>query len=272
MANEERIFLANGWTATIFHLGKTRKVIKVLDKKDYPGEKHFQRERQAYERMSQHNPPSSILKFYGVEEPLGLVFELAENGSMDAYLWGCLCSKSRPESAILYRWATQAAEALAFVHSCGIIHCDIHVANFFLDREFNLKIGDFGACAIDGGVQLMTYRRTHQLWIMKEDRWRKAISVASEIFALGSTMFNMETMRDPMQDLDHEKDRDEIARRIRENEMPSTGGLVSLGAYVKKCWKLEYSSMSDLLRDLGESNPLQDREALNLFDIQGKGE
>ena len=110
----------------------------------------------------------------------------------------------------------------------------------------------------------MTYRRTHQLWVKEEDRWRKAISVASEIFALGSALFNMETGRDPMQDLHHEKDRDEIARRIRGNEMPSTDGLASLGAYVKKCWKLEYSSMSDLLRDLEESNPGQDCGGLEL--------
>ena len=118
-----------------------------------------------------------------------------------------LCTSRAPlDGNTLLRWARQAAKALAFVHSCGIIHCDVHVANFFLDQDLNLKLGDFGACAIDRGKPLMTYRGTHQLWVKEDDEWRKAISVASEIFALGSAMFNMETFSDPLEELDHERD------------------------------------------------------------------
>lgn len=252
-ADQSREFLANGWTATVYRLKNTQKVIKVLDKESYPREELFQRERRAYERMAQQTRPSSILEFYGIDDPLGLILELAENGNMHGYLWDCRHANAAPDDSTLLRWARQAAEALSFVHSCGIIHCDIHVANFFLDRDLNLKLGDFGACALDGEKPLMAYRRTHQLWVKEDEKWRKAFSISAEIFALGSAMFNMETMRDPLEELDNERDREEIARRIREKELPDTESLVALGEYVKKCWNLEYGSMSDMLRDTHES-------------------
>jgi len=264
MTTEERQIQASGWTSTIYRLRNTQKVIKVLDSQSYPREALFQRERAAYERMSQHSPPSSILKFYGVDEPLGLILELAEEGSMDKYLWDCRQSSQPPEGSTLLKWARQASQALAFVHHCGIIHCDIHVANFFLDHDLNLKLGDFGAAVIDGSGTLMTYRRTHQLWEKDGDRWRKAISVASEVFALGSAMFTMENLKDPLEGLDDDTQRDEIARRIKERELPPTDVLTVLGVYIKKCWSLEYQSMSDMLVDLGEISPGVQHAGLNL--------
>ncbi|KAK5945366.1 hypothetical protein PMZ80_002571 [Knufia obscura] len=257
MAHEERQFLADGWTATIFRLSNTQKVVKVLDKKlYYPCEEQFRRELAANERIAQHNPPASVLKFYGVDEPLGLILELAQKGSMDNFLRECRGSKSAPSSDVLLRWARQAAEALAFVHSCGILHCDIYVPNFFLDNELNLKLADFGAAAIDGGSPLMMYRETHQLWVNDGGKWRKDISIASEIFALGSAMFNMETCRDSMQGLRSDKDRDEIERRLKAKELPPVDDAPVLGRYIEKCWNSKYDSMTDLLCDLNASEAI----------------
>lgn len=73
-------------------------------------------------------------------------------------------------------------------------------------------------------------------------------------------MFNTETLRDPLEELDHERDRDEIARRIRERELPETRSLIVLGKYVKKCWNLDYRFMADMLRDLEGSDQGQNTE------------
>lgn len=49
----------------------------------------------------------------------------------------------------------QAAEALVFIHSKGVIHCDIHPKNFLLDKKLNLRLCDFAGSLfgiLDGGA------------------------------------------------------------------------------------------------------------------------
>ena len=61
------------------------------------------------------------------------------------------------------RWARQAAEALAFVHSCGVLYSDIHCVNFLLNKNLDLKVADFAGASIDGEKSWSFYRTTHQL-------------------------------------------------------------------------------------------------------------
>ena len=45
----------------------------------------------------------------------------------------------------LLSWFAQLCEAVSFIHSKGITHCDLKLENIFLtDPDDTLKIGDFG--------------------------------------------------------------------------------------------------------------------------------
>lgn len=253
--------IAEGWTSTIYRIPLEHKVVKVLDKQWVGRDREkemYERELTAYQRMSaRDDQPNSVLKFFGPHPTIefGMVLELAERSSLDRYLWKHHCRSDEeppPEGSLLFRWAEQLAEALSFVHSCNIIHCDIYVANCFLDEDLNLKLGDFGACALDGGRSMLTYRRSHQLWEFDEQKnaWKKAISIASEIFAHGCALYHMETCEDPFSELNDQEDREEIARRIQNRDMPSLEKSPVLGRFIAKCWQLEYTSMSDILQDI----------------------
>jgi len=250
MSENHYEFLDKGYTATLYRLPGTRKVCKSF--LDGYKETHFTVEKEAYERFTARGHPPTILKYYGVdkEDPAGIILELAEKGNLHKYRWDSTRVFNKPPTRDhFYRWARQAVEALAYVHSCNILHCDIHCVNFLLDKNLNLKVADFAAASIEGRKPNSFYRLTHQLFIKGWDR--KEISIASEIFALGSAIYNMVAGYDLFfPELDDARDKEEIRRRIREKEFPDVSQLPVLGAVIAECWNLEYESMEDVLKGI----------------------
>lgn len=255
--------IAAGYTSSIYRVPLEHKILKVLDaehEKPERLEQLYKRELAAYQRMEARQDRSiNLLKFYGAHPTIkrGLILELAERGDTYRYLHRVHDSEgdeSPPEPSVLLQWAKQLAEALKFVHSCNILHCDIHVLNCFLDEDLNLKLGDFGACSIDTEKPLLMYRSTHQLWTYEEahQKWTRSYSIQSEIFALGCTLYYMETGRDAFHgyDSNDNADRDVLVQKLQRKQMPLLDELHVLGYFIDKCWTLRYSSMEDVLCDI----------------------
>jgi serine/threonine protein kinase len=58
-------------------------------------------------------------------------------------------------------WTVQMAGAIKYMHAKGIIHRDLKMGNIFLDKNMNVKIGDFGLAALlMSGKELQAARRT----------------------------------------------------------------------------------------------------------------
>jgi serine/threonine protein kinase len=96
--------------------------------------------------------------------------------------------------AWLLRWAEQAAESLVFIHSEGVLHGDINCGNFCLDRDLNLKLGDFAGSSIDQSLALVCYNTTHQLPDDSPSATGEVrITERTEIFVFGSALYEMST-------------------------------------------------------------------------------
>lgn len=108
--------------------------------------RRFKREARAAARLSGH---SNVVTIYDVgqaapsgESPLGLPFIVME------YLPAGTVAEALRRGAIdrdtSVQWLHQAAAALDFAHGRGVIHRDVKLANFLLDREQVLHVADFG--------------------------------------------------------------------------------------------------------------------------------
>ena len=84
-------------------------------------------------------PHPRILTCFGLNDH-GLHLEFAVNGTVKNVLQSRYTSLSTKQKI---RWIRQLAEAVAYVHSKNIIHCNISTANLLLDDDFDIKLSDF---------------------------------------------------------------------------------------------------------------------------------
>jgi len=239
-----------GYTSTIYHLpGNPPCVCKAFD--GHYAETHYPLEKAAYERFTAHNHPPSIPKYYGPHESIhaGLIMEFAENKDLFRYLWQQKhIGHAHPSNELLYRWAAQAVEALEFAHSLGVYNSDIHCINFFLDRDLDLKVGDWAGASIDGSTSPSSYRLRHRLFDADGTDVPRStgITAKTEVFALGTALYYMVTGHDPWPELREPEDGEEIKKRIREKDFPDTSGLPVLRHVILTCWHVGFESMTEV--------------------------
>jgi serine/threonine-protein kinase len=139
--------MATVWCAQDHTLDR-RVAIKLLDEPyayDELAGRRFKREARAAARLSGH---PNVVTIYDVGEavaedgPRGrpfLVMEYLPGGTAaDALRTGHV----DPVAALT--WLQQAAAALDYAHRRGVIHRDVKLANFLLDRDRVLHVADFG--------------------------------------------------------------------------------------------------------------------------------
>src|SRR5947209_11926424 len=108
--------------------------------------RRFTREARAAARLSGH---TNVVTIYDVgrampsdEVPTGrpfIVMEYLAGGTVaDALRVGAA------DGAIILAWLRDAAAALDFAHRRGVIHRDVKLSNFLLDRSRVLHVADFG--------------------------------------------------------------------------------------------------------------------------------
>jgi serine/threonine protein kinase len=226
-------FIAAGLSAWVHRLDA---VIK-----SYPLKRSRERDTEisVYRRLgSEKSWHKGILRFYGILDSISLVLQYASHGSVRQYL-------GRPNGQTVslstqLRWAEQATEAIAFLHSKKIFHCDISCNNIFLDKDLNAMIGDFGGSSIDGKEFLSWYETSH----CPPDLIQP--STKTEIFALGSTLYEIVRQEKPFHGLEEH----EIENAIRSARFPCLKSLPLLGVPIHKCWHQEYETVDELLHDI----------------------
>lgn len=269
MRENPNILDNTGYTSTVYYLpGPPARACKSFNKnfKSRPIQTLYSVEKEAYERFSAHDHPTSILKYYGVHPtiPSSLILELAENRNLNEYRWNMKhCQRpSDPAPEVLYRWAQQSAEALEFAHSLGVYNSDVHCVNFLLDRDLNLKVGDWAGASIDGSLSHSSYRLKYSLFDADgRDVPRVAgISAVTEIFALATALYFMVTCEEPWPELDERAGAgEEIKKRIVEKQFPDTNSLPVLGNIIWRCWRVEFASMTEVLHAIKAEQDMASR-------------
>lgn len=199
-----------------------------------PNKVHFiERERKIYERLGSYH---GILKYYGPVEN-GILLEFAHHGSIRQYHMNC--DEAIPRTTKL-RWIQQITSTMCFLHSKGVLHGDISCNNIFLDQKLNAKVADFAGSVIDEEPYLSCYESSHSHPSIQ------GVCVQSEIFALGSTFYEIITGSKPYSNLSI----NEIEEAYSLGKFPRLDGLDICHSIIAKCWGRRYTDIKSLLRDI----------------------
>lgn len=179
-------------------------------------EQKFQTELQIHSKMKHAN----IVQFhraFSYDKCTYIVLELCPNGSLMDMVKK---RKFITEPEVRF-WTVQMAGAIKYMHSKGIIHRDLKMGNIFLDKDMNVKVGDFGLAALlMSGKDMTAVRRTTLCgtpnYIAPEilEKNKGGHDHAVDIWSLGIIIFAMLTGKPPFQSTTA----DEIYRRARERE------------------------------------------------------
>jgi len=183
-----------------------------------------------------------LVKYLGREKH-GLCFQFAVNGDVRRYM-----SATEPASISLqlrYKWSKQATEALAIVHSRGVVHCDIHPNNFLLDDQLDLRLCDFSGSLfgdLDGAAMESTR------FFLPRDPLATP-NVKSDLFALGSAIYYIMSGHEPYDALSE----DEVSARYSRGEFPMVDS-IACGRIIMGCWKEHFNSAEEVIQALSEEN------------------
>ncbi|KAI9120211.1 hypothetical protein K1719_008859 [Acacia pycnantha] len=144
--------LGRGGFGTVYYgkLKDGREVaVKLLFERNYRGVQQFINEVQILTRLRHRN----LVSLYGCTScsscELLLVYEYISNGTLGCHLHGNLAKQGSLQWSVRMRIARETANALSYLHTCGIIHRDVKSSNLLLDHHYCVKVADFGVVLIE---------------------------------------------------------------------------------------------------------------------------
>ncbi|KAF2241783.1 kinase-like protein [Trematosphaeria pertusa] len=195
-----------------------------------PPELHFfEREKLIYQGLGRDH--SGIVRYFGVLEN-AIMLQFASQTSIRQYV----ARQKQVPLSLRLRWVEQLSDAVRFIHSKGVFHGDISCNNVFHDDNLDVKLGDFAGSAIP---PLVCYGASHELP-------GKDISTKTELFALGSTIYEIMTGSKPYKDLpDHE-----VSAAFSEGRYPDLESVSAFRNTIMRCWRQSYATTEEALRDV----------------------
>ncbi|KAF2001304.1 hypothetical protein P154DRAFT_596351, partial [Amniculicola lignicola CBS 123094] len=130
-------------------------------------------------------------------------------------------------------------QALQHAYSHNVFQVDIGLYNMLLNQDEDVKLSDFAGLLIDGSTLLVVPSlHLEHLNITQP-------SIQSEIFALGSSLYEIEITHQPYFD----KTDNEIEELFAAGLFPDIRPLL-LGEVISKCWTVKYEDVGEALKDI----------------------
>jgi serine/threonine protein kinase len=145
----------------------------------------------------------------GPHETLPLAGVRTEQGPRDAQY----CRR-------IAQWGIEAATALEYAHSCGVVHRDIKPGNLLIDNQGKLWVTDFGLAKVGGSTELtMTGDVVGTLRYMSPEQAlakHELVDHRTDIYSLGVTLYELLAGKPAVAG----NDRQEILHAIAAEETP----------------------------------------------------
>jgi serine/threonine protein kinase len=173
------------------------------------------------------------------------------------------CQKNEVSAELQSKWFRQLIEAVEVIHRYGVIHSDLALRQFFVDDELNIRLGDFNSSRYPENPAVGYEKATHCL----PRDYAQPNTVLSDLFALGSTLFELVTGKAPYAELYPAEFQDiapsdvqiltraqqrraadaEVEKRFRNLQFPDVSHIFR-GDVILGCWSGRFSSVEEVLR------------------------
>lgn len=149
----------------------------------------------------------------------------------------------------LKTWARQLVSSVAYIHSKGVRHADLRLDQWLLDEGLDAYLTDFNGSGFDAQPEL-GFERTLATGIESASHclprdFAQDSTVKTDLFALGSSLYELETSTTPYQGMDDA----DIEAHFAQRSFPSVEQLL-LGKIIMGCWQSQYTSAEQILDDL----------------------
>jgi eukaryotic-like serine/threonine-protein kinase len=184
------VFLAN-------HIYLSKKIIlKVLNTQkifDQSSVERFKREAKILAKLD-HPNIIKVLDFGMSKEYFYISFEYIEGDSLREVLKTKTLTLEQKEHVMI-----QLLKGLDYAHKNQIIHRDIKPENIFIDKNLNVKLGDFGlALSAEDNFVTNPYAIVGTPSYMSPEQVRGAkLTAQSDLFSLGVVLFELFTGKNP---------------------------------------------------------------------------
>ncbi len=186
------------WRAVDTTLGRTV-AVKAL-RPEFAGNsdvaKRFRSEAQTLARLN-HPNIATLHDLLEVDDALYMVLEFVE-GQTFAEL---LRIRGRLDLVQAFDLLHPVLDGLAYAHQAGVVHRDIKPSNLMVDARGLVKVMDFGIARFSGDERVT--RTGHLIgtpeYMSPEQIRGEAVSVQSDLYALGLLLFTLLTGRPPFQ-------------------------------------------------------------------------
>jgi serine/threonine-protein kinase len=149
----------------------------------------------------------------------------------------------------------QAASALSYAHSRGIIHRDIKPGNLILDTTGNVWVTDFGLAKTGDSAMTHTGDILGTVRYMSPERFRGQCDVRADVYALGMTLYELVTLKaayssgDRLKLIELIRHTEAVSARTIDSQIPRDLETIVMKA-IEKDPKRRYQSADELAEDL----------------------
>ncbi len=170
------------WEAIRIQTGQ-RVALKLVIHEQRLHWEYFRRELALLVDLEDHPYTLTVLDADLSHSPPFIVTPLVEGGSLHNHQDAAL--------PICYRWIEQIAEALHYIHSKGVIHCDLKPSNIFVTNSETIRVGDLGQSrrVVDGEVSWGTIGYMAPEQCDQPLGKRSTPSVLWDVYGFGATAY-----------------------------------------------------------------------------------
>jgi serine/threonine protein kinase len=193
-------------------------------------------------------PHPHLVTYTGFAED-GLVLEFCRKGGLDAAIRSRIPNELTEERKTII--TRQITLGLTHLHNQNFIYCDINTRNVFLTSDMTAKIGDLQGQLHrpDGSIEMETMSQESPK-SRHPDAGDDEFSYRTDIFALGTLLYQLWHGDLPFPEL-HEYEHDDLIKaKYRERDYPfDPEHTTGIDIIIANCWSSKYRHASQILND-----------------------